>query len=357
MAQEYRKGAAPAIEVAGARPSAPAVPGTSAGRASIEVPGGREHRAASRRRAEALPRVAEARGVDADWAPEGFADYRARWPDTPAFAMPERDRTEAFAEAWRADDPARLRFAKDTTIAFVRGYLGNYMPGNLVGPARSLSALGFDAYVVGNRSGVRAEDNAPSIAQQLRGRSRDRLILCGHSKGGLEALLVLRDAPDLAAKCVGVALSQTPRGPSRVLESLLLHAHQETLSGPWRRAAEHAQRMGLYAIGAVDGGLQLTAERVAELVAAVEPTLARHAVLQTASWSSRPTTWLDSFHERLEEVRPRCAHDGQFYLEDLLWPGLPHVLLPHLDHAQPAVGGFGFDEARYWRAIVAVLVE
>lgn len=296
--------------------------------------------------------------MDTAWEPEGFLDYRARWPNTPAFALPDLAVTERFAAVWRADDPGPLRaVAKDTTIAFVRGYLGNYMPGNLVGPARSLTALGFDAFVVGNRAGVCAEDNAAAIATQLRGRARDRLLVCGHSKGGLEGLLVLRDHPELAAKCVGVALSQTPRGPSAVLESLLLRSHEGSLSGPWRRAAEHAQRTGLYAIGATEGGLQLTEGRIQVLVRAVEPTLAAHVVLQTASWSSRPTTWLDSFHERLGEVRPGCAHDGQFYLEDLVWPGLPHVLLPHLDHAQPAVGGFGFDEARYWRAIVSLVGE
>ena len=294
--------------------------------------------------------------MDAPWAPDGFLGYRERWPNTPAFPMPDLAVTERFAAVWRANEVGPLQdVAKDTTIAFVRGYLGNYMPGNLMAPARSLTALGFDAFVVTNRAGVRAEENAAAIALELRGRARERLLVCGHSKGGLEGLLVLRDHPDLAAKCVGVALSQTPRGPSTVLESLLLRAHQDTLSGPWRRAAEHAQRAGLYAIGAAEGGLQLTAGRVLELVRAVEPTLAAHVVLQTASWSSRPTTWLDSFHERLGEVRPGCAHDGQFYLEDLVWPGLPHVLLPHLDHAQPAVGGFGFDEARYWRAVVSMV--
>lgn len=62
--------------------------------------------------------------------------------------------------------------------------------------------------------------------------------------------------------------------------------------------------------------------------------------------------WLDSFHERLGEIRPGVAHDGQFYLDDLVWPGLPHVLLPHLDHAQPVMDGFGFDSRRYWLALV-----
>ena len=75
---------------------------------------------------------------------------------------------------------------------------------------------------------------------------------------------------------------------------------------------------------------------------------------ETASWSSQPTAWLDSFHERLGEIGPGRAHDGQFFLDDLIWPGLPHVLLPDVDHAQPAVGGHGFDPARYWLAVLSV---
>ena len=57
------------------------------------------------------------------------------------------------------------------------------------------------------------------------------------------------------------------------------------------------------------------------------------------------------------EIAPLRAHDGQFLLEDLIWPGLPHVLLPEVDHAQPVLGGAGFDAARYWMTLLAVLLE
>jgi hypothetical protein len=82
----------------------------------------------------------------------------------------------------------------------------------------------------------------------------------------------------------------------------------------------------------------------------------RYRVLQTASWSATPTTWLDSFHQRLGEIAPGVAHDGQFFLHELVWPALPNVLLPRVDHAQPAMGGHGFDHARYWAAMISLIL-
>ena len=105
------------------------------------------------------------------------------------------------------------------------------------------------------------------------------------------------------------------------------------------------------------GGRELTSDLWPALVGRVDRIRWPFPVLQTASWSSQPTAWLDSFHERLGEIGPGRAHDGQFFLDDLIWPGLPHVLLPHVDHAQPAVGGHGFDPARYWLAVLSVVLR
>jgi hypothetical protein len=149
-------------------------------------------------------------------------------------------------------------------------------------------------------------------------------------------------------------MSQTPRGASAVLESLLLRRHQASLVGLRRVWAERLQRIGLKVLGVGTGGRELTTEVLDAVVTRLDAVPRPFALLQTASWSSRPTAWLDSFHERLREIRPDCAHDGQFYLEDLIWPQVPHVLLPHVDHAQPAMGGFGFDPAQYWLSAITL---
>lgn len=293
------------------------------------------------------------------WSPEGFDDYRALFPATPPLAPePDRALTLRFCERWgrwsAADDDALRAAAPTVTVVLVKGFLGNWMPGNFHAPRRSLAALGFDVVLADTATGDTVEANAARLIAELSGRrSRERLVLCGHSKGGLEALWALADAPALADRCAGVLLAQTTRGPSRVLESLLLGRHQDSLVGAHRRVAESLQRWGLGLIGARPGGMQLTAERLAALVARVDAAPPPRRLIQMASWSTEPTTWLDSFHQRLGEVRPGCAHDGQFYLEDLIWPGAEHVLLPRLDHAQPAMGGQGFDPGRYWKVLLS----
>lgn len=298
------------------------------------------------------------------WSPQGFGDYRARFPATPSLP-PTSDVTPAFIASWNAlVDPLDRRAAlysdprrTSTTVVFIRGYLGHYMRGNLVPARDAIADAGYATFIAKNAAGGTVAHNVTRLEAELESHvpTYHRLIFCGHSKGGLEALALVDKRPDLAARTGAVILSQTPRGPSQVLESVFTGRHRDTLK-PRRALAELTQRLGLTAIGATPGGLELTRDHLPRVV---EPLLIPQAsrpfpVIQTASWSSRPTTWLDSFHERLGEIRPGVAHDGQFYLEDLLWPGLPHILLPHLDHAQPVMDGFGFDSARYWSTLVAL---
>ncbi|MCC6624011.1 MAG: hypothetical protein IT385_22325 [Deltaproteobacteria bacterium] len=285
--------------------------------------------------------------------------------------LPSLAPTDRFIAIWQALGPDPIGRARDLlgerarglTVALVRGYLGNYMRGNLVPARDALRAAGVDAFIAGNRAGATVADNARRVARAIvkrLDRSGDgrTLVLGGHSKGGLECLRALVDTPRIAERARAVLLSQTPRGPSAVLESLLLREHQASL-GRRRRWAERAQRLGITLLRARRGGLELTRRHLPSVVADLDDALAEHGagvpIIQTASWSTRPTVWLDSFHERLGEIRPGAAHDGQFYLEDLIWPGRDHVLLPHLDHAQPVMDGYGFDSARYWLALVVLV--
>ncbi|MDP2310005.1 MAG: hypothetical protein Q8P18_28565 [Pseudomonadota bacterium] len=289
-----------------------------------------------------------------------FRDYARLYPDTPPLPPLSDDLFAAFADAWAWPaaelDASVIAATRGVRVAFVRGFLGNWMPGNLVAPVRALQALGVDASIARTDSGAPVATNVDLLARGLSVGQGTPLLLCGHSKGGLECLRLADARPDVAARVVGVLMSQTPRGSSAVLESLILRRHQDSLPRPHRRAAEAVQRAGLSLIGANPGGNELTESPLAALIAALDATPRAYPVWQTASWSSRPTAWLDAFHERLGEIRPGCAHDGQFYLEDLVWPGLPHLLLPHLDHAQPAMGGFGFDHVRYWKVLITLFL-
>lgn len=284
------------------------------------------------------------------WCPEGFEEYRVRFPRTPMIRC--EDQTAGFITAWyRWADTAERRAAlwsipgrERTAIVFVRGYLGHYMPGNLCPGRDAMRQSGWRATIARNRAGGTIDDNVGRLLAEIaRIPEGHEVVLCGHSRGGLEALLAAEASP---RKVRAVILSQTPRGKSWVLDSVLKGGYPR--SGR-RFGAELTQRLGLGLLGAKKGGLELAEiERLTMSMKVAWP----FPVVQTASWSSRPTTWLDSFHERLSELRPEVAHDGQFYVEDLVWPEIGHVLLPHLDHAQPAMNGFGFDSGRYWQTLI-----
>lgn len=303
------------------------------------------------------------------WSPEGFDGYRERYRNTPDFAHPDAAPTKRFIAIWhefahvKTQWPSAHRLQmtdalRDTTIVLIRGFLGNWMPGNFVSTCRTFHALGLDAFIAKNSAGSTTEENARAITKQIQQRvpTNKKLVFLGHSKGGLESLQVAAD-PSIGPRVQGIVMAQTPRGASAVMESLLLHRHQGSLVGPRRIWAERLQRLGLGMIGVKKGGREITTEGLAAVIERLDALPRPFALLQTASWSTQPTAWLDSFHERLGEIRPGCAHDGQFYLEDLIWPDIPHVLLPHVDHAQPAMGGFGFDPAQYWLSAMTLLIE
>lgn len=291
------------------------------------------------------------------WTPGDFDEFRERWPRTPDFERPDLGTTDRFEALWGEGEAAldaRLATAVGgARVVFVRGFLGNLMPGNLVAPVEALRALGIDAVLAPTHTTDTIGANADRLRAAVGGDAP--LLLVGHSKGGLECLTLADRNPEVAARVRGVILSQTPRGPSAVLESLLDRSHEESL-GTKRWIEEWSQRLGLYAVRAQRGGRELTSG-LSAVIAGIDAIDRDYPVWQTASWSSRPTTWLDSFHERLGEIRPGCAHDGQFFVEDLIWPGLPHVLLAHVDHAQPAMGGFGFDHVRYWKVVLTLFCE
>ena len=298
-----------------------------------------------------------------EWNPEGFDRYKEIFPNTPIIQIDENlNKSDRFRQKWElgADVAAdQLKsLATDTSIVFVRGYLGNLMPGNFTQPVRFLKRLGFDSFILKNKAGADVDSNVALLAKQLVDHDPGRrLLFCGHSKGGMECLWLLARHQDIRSRCAGVALSQMPSGPSRVLESILQKKHRGRPYSSYRRVSETIQGLMLSAIGARPGGYDLTSESWSPLVSGILGCEWTFPVLQTASWSIKPTAWLDSFHARLGEIFPGQAHDGQFYLNDLIWPGFAHVLLPEVDHAQPAMGGSGFDCGRYWLTTLSVLAE
>lgn len=296
----------------------------------------------------------------AAWTPRGFADYRQFYPATPQIACPDgADATGEFVAAWDAASAERAPAPPvDPRLAlvFVRGLFGNWIPGHLAAPLRALRDAGYTAFIARSRAAGTIDANAAMLAADIlrRASGAARLVFLCHSKGGLDLLEALRQAPEVRRRAAAVVLCQTPRSGCAVLESVLLREHRDSLRAFGERAGESFARAAIIGTGARAGCLELTggalAARIGDLgaVAASIPTVA------VATWSMEPSAWLDSQHGRLGAIRPRCAHDGLFFLEDLVWPAALQVLLPRIDHSQPCVGGLGFPHDRLWRALATL---
>lgn len=242
---------------------------------------------------------------------------------------------------------------------FVRGLFGEWIPGHLTAPLQALERAGLRSIIARSSAGGTIADNASRIGRDIERRipAASRLILLCHSKGGLDALELLARSAELRARTRAVVLCQTPRGGCAVLESIVLGRHADSLAGTRRRMGETLARAAIAACGAKPGCIDLTGGSIEASVARIDAAGLAVPVVSVASWSSRPTAWLDSQHARMESIRPRCAHDGLFFTEQMIWPGADQVLLPQLDHSQPTCGGAGFDHARFWLALVTLALR
>ena len=239
----------------------------------------------------------------------------------------------------------------DFTCVLVRGLFGSWIPGHFAAPLRRLRQAGLHALIARSRANGTIDANASLLRADIDARvPAGRLLFLCHSKGGLDVLAMLSAAPELRGRTAGLVLCQTPRAGCVVLESVLQDAHRDSAGGA-QRAKEAAARAVIVLSGARDACLELTSPRVQERVGSLAGLAAQLPLVSVASWSSQPTTWLDSQHARLGAIRPGCAHDGLFYLEDLVWPCGREIRLPQLDHAQMCVGDEGFDHGRFWLSL------
>lgn len=297
------------------------------------------------------------------WTPEGFEDYTRFFPETPALPIEENRILNAdFIETWNLTTPVlekELSYRSSrVTLVLARGFLGGFMPGNMAQTRRKLRDLGFDAFIAGTCTNSTVRKNSVRIQKELQNsEKRNQLLFLGHSRGGLESLLALKDNRELRNRCAGVIMSQTAYGPSWIVDRLYFG------KGPIRNRSrremieDHLQALGLRLIGARRGARELSSHQWPTLIDEVDSLEWSFPLLQCASWSTTPTTWLDSWHGQLEKMQPGRAHDGQFYLDDLIWPRIAHVLLPQIDHAQPAMGGHGFDPVRYWLTLLYMVLS
>lgn len=292
------------------------------------------------------------------WQPTGFAEYRQRFPSSPHLEpLARASATAEFVATWN-DLPAISPPVPETCFVFVRGLFGSWIPRHFAHPLQMLQRAGLRAIIANTRAAGTIEENARAVERDVLERvaENERIVFLCHSKGGLDTLAALATSAPMRARTGAVVLCQTPRESCAVLEAVLLGAYSDVASYG-DRVKERLAGVALDVCAARSGCLDITSPRIEEWVRRIdgcEPTL---PMVSVASWSSHPTSWLESQHARLATVRSGCAHDGLFFTEQLIWPVGEQVLLPRLDHSQPGVGGAGFDHGRFWLALAQLALR
>lgn len=286
------------------------------------------------------------------WTPEGFAQWQRYFPAT-AFVPPPAhlDWTERFIESWQAPD---LRLPKNTLVVLVGGLYSEFLPRCFHACSQALGQQGYAVLRMPVRSSRGVIAQGRHIAQALRARLEpgQRFVVLAHSKGGLDTLAALRQAPALLDACDGLALVQPPVGPSAIADQLLGARPKVPHSGQRFDGLLRAL-VGCRWLAA--GTRDISRQRDPQVAALLDDWPQALHGLHVVSWSAQQRSRLDAHHERLNTLRPGHAHDGQFYLQDQLLPGLPQICLPHLDHGQPLLGGAGFVRVRFWLTLLEVL--
>ena len=299
------------------------------------------------------------------WSPLDFYSYRQFYPATREIgALVRADASGEFIRAWKDVGASRLTFcghreAIGTSLVLVRGLFGRWIPKHFAATRKAFARAGLRSIVANSRAADTVDANAALIGRDIEARvhPEHKLVFLCHSKGGLDTLAMLLRFPALRRRTGAVVLCQTPRAACAVLESVLLDRHRDSIGRKGRDVKEAMARQAIFLSGARPGCLELTRDRISQRIAGIDATPFDLPVISIASWSIEPTAWLDSQHARLGQIRPGCAHDGLFYLEDLLWPVAEQILLPRLDHSQPTVGGAGFDDGRFWIALAAMALD
>ena len=245
-----------------------------------------------------------------------------------------------------------------TLFVMVRGIFGNIMPGNFMPVLKSFRARGVPAIRPRSYAAGTVAASAARLLEEVRPHLgvSDQIVWLCQSRGGLDALWALSQYAELRERTAGVVLVQTPSAASEVMHSVLTDCHAQSIAS-WRtRLSEKFQKTVFTLPAFREGCRDLTSPRIDECVATLQAFEFAFPVLSVATWSIEPTSWVDSYHKRLSEIRPGCAHDGQFYLQDQLWRCADQLVLGRIDHAQTVMGGKGFDLVRFWATLATMVL-
>lgn len=288
--------------------------------------------------------ILKARERAKPWVPEGFGRFREHYPDT-EWPEPDAaaDRTQEFLAAWNEG----MQPPRSQALVLTPGLFAEWLPGCFGDAAAHFVARDYRCLRTRVRTGREIADQAQRLARQVLDwlRPDEQFIWCTHSKGGIDALWALHEHDALRERCTGLACVQLPVGRSWVIDDI-----EASEKGIANRVLRAGFRLPFVAAGLNAVSARRDPQTAAWLQALEPPVPMLHAV----SWSVTPTSLIDSWHGRLNALRPGHAHDGQFFLADQRHANAAIVCLPRLDHAQPVLGGHGLDVGRLWMSLATV---
>ena len=296
------------------------------------------------------------------WTPKLWETAHTQYPATTLSATTAQPYSHEFRSIWQDWEVHNSGLAllepikSQLHIFLVRGIFGKVLPGNFIAVRDQLKMEGYKVTISPIYLTGKVEECGALLYKQVQklAAPTDQLIFLSQSKGGLDTFEALYSNADLRERTRGMVVVQTPSGPAAVMESILLQKYAQTASR-FTQFKEWWMKRFLSLPFILPGCLEL-----------IEPHIRSHAerfqsfsfpfpIISLASWSETPSSWLDSYHKRLHEIRPGAAHDGQFYLEDQLWSHADQIILGHIDHSQSVMKGLGVDTARLWGSLLSML--
>lgn len=282
------------------------------------------------------------------WSPLDNLDIHKYFPNTPSIKYTNIDSKFKFDQSLYPD--YTMLKNENARIILVKGYLGGWMRGHFKSVKKHFEAQDLQVEIAPVATGKSILFNVDKLKKYFDSLDRNLYLFC-HSKGGVEVLYTLFKYPELHEKIKGIILVQTPHATSKVLESVFQRRHIVNI---FTRIKEKLMFFSLNLMGASKGAKDLVSP-------GLDSYLLNYSfafpILHFFTWSIKPTSWLDSYHTRLNEIAPGVAHDGQFYAHEMIWPDLKNIMIGGIDHAQPVVGGDGFNPARFWEVCLGQLLK
>ncbi|KAK9742765.1 hypothetical protein RND81_03G196000 [Saponaria officinalis] len=146
------------------------------------------------------------------------------WLQRDPFMPPVTDGTQRFTEILNNIRFGVHKLPNSLVYLLIPGLGSNHVPLYFVNTQTHLSNLGLSCYIAKIHSEASVEKNAREVKQQVEeiyNRSGKRVMLLGHSKGGLDAAAALSMYWfDLRDKVAGLVLAQSPYGGTPVASDI-----------------------------------------------------------------------------------------------------------------------------------------